>query len=95
MPTVKAHFAADPYPRDLKVTGGVWVRRDASGKYMTEETGSTAFNLDLVCFGTGALVTGAPVIDEKAKRAARNKRIDELMDVVEALHGETLAELAK
>jgi hypothetical protein len=85
MTPVKAHFAIDPYARDLKP---VTVRRGVSGEYTVRAAGSGTFSRD-------AWRSGGPVLDEKAKRAARDKRIDELMGVVEALHGETLAELAK
>ncbi len=82
MPTVKAHFAVQPYARDLKQ---VTVFRTASGTYTTRAAALEA----------ARAVVGGPVLDERAKRAARDRRIDELMDVVEALHGETLAELAR
>ncbi len=91
MPIVKAHFAVDPYPRE--VMGGV--RRGASGgEYTTTVGGSMTFSRP----AAGVVKTsggGKVVLDEKAKRDARDKRIDELMDVIEALHGKTLAELAK
>ncbi|KAF2989200.1 hypothetical protein OGR47_07975 [Methylocystis sp. MJC1] len=104
MPSVKGHFAAYPYARDQKPIGDV-VRRGASGEYTAARSGKSEARKS----GESVTVTGAAmqagarstanageqVLDEKAKRAARNKRIDQLMTVIEALHGDTLAELAK
>lgn len=82
MHTVKAHFAVAPYARDPRQ---VTVLRVASVVYPTR----------VAALEAARAAGGGPVLDEKAKRAARDRRIDDLMDVVEALHGETLAELAK
>jgi hypothetical protein len=81
--TVKARFAPDPYPRDRKSFAGWVVRDPGSGRFVQSN-------------GPVARVTASGELSEPiARRAARDKRVDELMEVIEALHGKTLAELAK
>lgn len=101
MSNVKGRFAAYPYVRDHKpavtvaslgASGDDPAIRDAKsggGEYRVSTSGES------MPAETAAVRAGGQALDEEAKRAARDKRIDELMTVIEALHGDTLAELAK
>lgn len=102
MSNVKGRFAAYPYDRDHKPVVAV-ARRGASahdtatmdaksegGEYRVSRSGES-----MPAETAAAMPAGNQVLDERAKRAARDNRIDELMTVIEGLHGDTLAELAK
>lgn len=108
MVNVTGKFVPDPYPRAPKSRGETRAigREMAVGPGTTTgrnvalkgHVGSLirASTLDGLVSITGVKpAVGSPVVDPKAARAARDKRIDELMTVVEALHDHTLAELAK
>lgn len=106
MANVTGKFAVEAYPRDQKSRGEMRTvatsKAPLSGEYRLVDR----LDLDAASIAEAiaelkadraqaAPIAEAPAVDPKAARAARDKRIDDVMTVIEALHGHTLAELAK